>query len=1002
MAVDLYVDTQVDLQDGITTFPNFTDAISHIYSTYGAYMNSGGYTGLVRIFFRNSSGLVLVESFSMNSLAPDGINAMIEIIGQVSNGYPAILEHNPATDDVTFGLYDEYVDAYGEVEDGFIIRGSLSATGQNFLFVPGQIVSRFENIVLDGRGTGMYGAISGSKEANLKNVKIVGCDLQGYGSCRNPAVTMDYCSVNKSNYTRNVGKVTNSTFTNISDPSYGEGFGAGSDYNVFDYSRNLVSYMAGVTPADENLNSIFSIDKTANMVPDAVGGWDVTQTSILINADSTGIAIPGAFATVLPSDPPVSGDIHLNINFNSSKTIDLRDITSDDLNDIDWGSLIISQMPASGAAVTKVNYLVTLDYAGTNFEGEDFFAYKVKDAHGISSDDGVVSSTVYPLPAVATITGNKVTRGAIFEIDLAEYTAGPNIGFVRVFIIDPANPTAEYECEVTEHIDTLIRCSAPMGDNVPAIPDCVILIRPIVDFLTGPGAILNKPPLLTGSVVLTDLVQDTVKTFTSIELLDKAINLNGGALSVVNLTASVGTVVYNGSTAWTFTPDNGYTGDVSISYGISDGIDTVETVTSFNYTPTGVEPINNAPTQSGQVSLGSFETNAVINITKVQLLANASDLDSDPLDVVSISISAGSLVADGNTGWDYTPVMDSVGVVTLNYTVTDGTDTVAASATITLTAVVVVEPVNTPPTVSGEVALGSFETNTTIVITKAQLLTNVNDVDTDPLAIAAAVADTGTIINNGNGTWSYTPVTDAVGNVTLSYEVSDGTVSIAVTAGITLTAVPVPVNNAPVSTGPITLSSLAINNSRTITSDMLLVNTTDADSDLLTVTNLTADSGTLVIDGNDWTFTPVTDLANTITLSYSVTDGEDTIQTTATFVVTSLDAWQGTIVVGTDGVLRSEFADGTTPVPLHGPMRVFLQDGSVSTNGLFDAPSVVIDDPDAYWHVMEETPLDGTFTYYDGGAFDYVAGSQTGTASFTIRVTDGVSIAFATMEIVVS
>jgi len=110
-------------------------------------------------------------------------------------------------------------------------------------------------------------------------------------------------------------------------------------------------------------------------------------------------------------------------------------------------------------------------------------------------------------------------------------------------------------------------------------------------------------------------------------------------------------------------------------------------------------------------------------------------------------------------------------------------------------------------------------------------------------------------------------------------------------------------------------------------------------------------------------------------------------------------AWQGNIIAGDDNVLRSDYVDGSSPVVLVGQLRVFLQDGSVTTGGVFDNQGTVIEDQDATWDVMEIVDLGGSFNFYDGGSYDYLAGTTIGTASFTIRVTDGANVAFTTIEI---
>ncbi len=55
--------------------------------------------------------------------------------------------------------------------------------------------------------------------------------------------------------------------------------------------------------------------------------------------------------------------------------------------------------------------------------------------------------------------------------------------------------------------------------------------------------------------------------------------------------------------------------------------------------------------------------------------------------------------------------------------------------------------------------------------------------------------------------------------------------------------------------------------------------------------------------------------------------------------------------------------------------------------GIFDGPNGdIITNASATWRVTAFEALDGTFNFYEGGAWDYTAGSQTGTASFDWEV----------------
>ncbi|MCB1745208.1 MAG: cadherin-like domain-containing protein, partial [Gammaproteobacteria bacterium] len=80
-------------------------------------------------------------------------------------------------------------------------------------------------------------------------------------------------------------------------------------------------------------------------------------------------------------------------------------------------------------------------------------------------------------------------------------------------------------------------------------------------------------------------------------------------------------------------------------------------------------------------------------ITQAELLANASDVDGDGLTATGLTITAGNgaLVDHGDGTWSYTPAANDDTAVSFGYSITDGTDTMAATATMDLT------PVNDAP-----------------------------------------------------------------------------------------------------------------------------------------------------------------------------------------------------------------------------------------------------------------------------------------------------------------
>ena len=115
--------------------------------------------------------------------------------------------------------------------------------------------------------------------------------------------------------------------------------------------------------------------------------------------------------------------------------------------------------------------------------------------------------------------------------------------------------------------------------------------------------------------------------------------------------------------------------------------------------------------------------------------------------------------------------------------------------TATANAAVTITGVNDAPTTS-VVALGSDVQNTPLVVAKSTLLVNAHDVDGGTLTITGAVtADHGTVVDNGDGTITFTPTASYTGPVTFTYTVDDGQGgTTAGSASLTMTAT---VNHAP-------------------------------------------------------------------------------------------------------------------------------------------------------------------------------------------------------------
>ena len=107
------------------------------------------------------------------------------------------------------------------------------------------------------------------------------------------------------------------------------------------------------------------------------------------------------------------------------------------------------------------------------------------------------------------------------------------------------------------------------------------------------------------------------------------------------------------------------------------------------------------------------------------------------------------------------------GDIDLNFDITDGDATLQATADLT------VNPVNDLPTV-GEPQFVTQE-DTSFTFTEEQLLQNAGDIDGDNLSVENVASDSGSLVDNGDGTYTFAPNENFDGNVNVTFDVNDGT-----------------------------------------------------------------------------------------------------------------------------------------------------------------------------------------------------------------------------------
>lgn len=153
-------------------------------------------------------------------------------------------------------------------------------------------------------------------------------------------------------------------------------------------------------------------------------------------------------------------------------------------------------------------------------------------------------------------------------------------------------------------------------------------------------------------------------------------------LKSVSVPQGMGTAVIENNRI-KYTPPADFHGTVSLSYIASSGNkDSAPTTVTVQ-----VVPVNDAPT-TAPVSLAAIVANSgARTITQAELLGQASDLDNDALTASNLSIVAGqgTLVANDDGSWRYTPASGDESDVRFSYSVSDGTLSTTGSATLDIT-----------------------------------------------------------------------------------------------------------------------------------------------------------------------------------------------------------------------------------------------------------------------------------------------------------------------------
>jgi VCBS repeat-containing protein len=618
-------------------------------------------------------------------------------------------------------------------------------------------------------------------------------------------------------------------------------------------------------------------------------------------------------------------------------------------NDFNWNQVSLTAVLVDGTA----SGLLTLDPGGSFtytpnslFVGSDSFTYQLDDGGQLSNIATVTIDVVNSAPE-ATGRTYRVSHGQTLSEDapgVAKYAHDAEGDALTVSRVD----------DVTQGSLLLMADgSFTYTPNAPFVGEDSFTFKVsdgIVDSdtVTVTIEVTNEAPLGFDDVYEVNH-GNTLSIALPDSVLANDLDWDGDSLTAERVDdVTSGQLTLNADGTFTYTPNTSFAGQDTFTYKSNDGLEdsSVTTVT--------LNVVNTAPAGFGD-SYEVLHDQPLTPDAASGVLVNDVDREGD-----AISAAPGdgplhgtvTLNADGS--FTYTPETGYVGDDSFTYRVGDGfsqSDPVTVQIAVT----------NTAPVANDDAY--TTDRNATLTVGAAGVLANDVDLDGDTLTLSQETGVTnGTLTLNADGSFTYTPANDFVGNDSFTYSVFDGV------ADAEIVTVEIEVANA---APEATADSYSVPHDTTLevaTGDLFL-NDFDANGDTLTaslVDDVTWGTLALGSDGS-FTYTPNTGFVGFDRFSYLLSDGFDQseVATVAVEVVNSRplaqDDWHRVL------------HDATLNVAADSGLLALVSDAEEDTLSV----SLISD----VNHGTLTIQTDGSYTYTPNAGF-------VGADSFTYQVSD--------------
>ncbi|WP_462181916.1 Ig-like domain-containing protein [Pseudoalteromonas gelatinilytica] len=607
---------------------------------------------------------------------------------------------------------------------------------------------------------------------------------------------------------------------------------------------------------------------TGTPTNDDVGTYNITL--VVTDASKEETKQEFILNVVNVNDVPDVHDDTAIVDEDNSVAINILANDSDVDNDLNPASVRVVTAPMLGkTSLNTANGVITYT-PNENVNGSDSFTYTVDDLENGRSAIATVSITINPVndAPFAKIDTAITEEDMAIEIDVAlndsDLDEGDSLDLSSLEVVTaPENGKASVQNKRILYTpnadfngsDTFTYRVADGSGAMSNQASVIVTIGEVNDapIASNDAAELDEDSSIELSILDNDLDVDSDLTIDNVTITQAPAN------GKVSINSTSGTISYK--------PSADFFGSDSFTYSVKDDQSLISNIAVVKLT---VNSVNDAPVANSDIAQLLEDTAHSINVLGNDLDVDGS-LDKSSLEVVTEPEQGSTQIVDGMIS--YTPNANSNGEDSFSYRVKDDLGVWSNNANVFIT----VTAVNDVPLANNDVI--QIDEDESVIIDVTGNDSDVDgSIDEDSVKIVTQPAF-GNVINNVDGTVSYTPVSNYVGFDSFTYSVLDNEGAESNTASVTITVLAV--NDAPIiESAPITSAT-----QDEAYSYVLVINDVDsADSYKLSATELPSwldfNPATGELSG-----TPSNDDVGTHAVSLLVTDAEG-LTDTQTFVIT--------------------------------------------------------------------------------------------------------------------